>query len=49
MIDPMVVDVAVEQQVLTGQALEVVSALANAEIPGNGSGVTVSLEDSSRA
>ncbi|XP_044456329.1 uncharacterized protein [Triticum aestivum] len=48
-IDPMVVDGAVEQQVLTGQALEVVSALANAEIPGNESGLTVSVEDSSRA
>ena len=45
----MVVDGDAEQQVLTGQALEVVLALANAELPGNGSGGTVSLEDPPRA
>ena len=43
-VEQMAVDGSVEEPVLSGQAMEVVSALANAEIPGNESVLTSSVE-----
>ena len=48
-VEQMAVDGSVEERVLSGQAMEVVSALATAEIPGNEFGLTVSVEATDRA
>ena len=48
-VEQMAVDGFVEEPVLSGQAMEVVSALANAEIPGNESVLTASVEATDRA